>query len=257
MALETQDAPLTLDDVELVLHAPVGSVIQGLNVDDTTDRDEMAVCIEPPEWVIGLKHFEQIVKRSRPQGVRSQPGDLDLTVYGLRKFCSLALKGNPSILLLFQIPQADLWECNDVGLELRNLAWAFASKRAGAAFLGYMQQQRQRLMGERGQMNVKRPELVEQFGYDTKYAGHILRLGWQGIEYMTRGAFSVPMPKEQCEFILSVRRGQVPEQAMLTRAGELEAELKDAIDSTWLPDTPDHAAVNRFLIRAYPRTWWN
>jgi hypothetical protein len=134
-----------------------------------------------------------------------------------------------------------------LGRELRDLAWAFASKKAGAAFLGYMQQQRQRLMGERGQMNVKRPELIERYGFDTKYAGHIIRLGFQGIDYMQTGAFPIPMPDEQRDFILAVRTGQVSENDVLTKAGELEAELKDAIDGSPLDEQPDYEAVNAFL----------
>lgn len=257
MAVEKQMAALTLADVEqsTILRCETGSTVHGLGVAGTDDRDELGVCIEPADYVIGLRHFEQVVHRSQPQGVRSGPGDLDLTIYGLRKFASLALKGNPSILLLFNVPDEKCIVLSDIGRELRDLAWAFASRRAGAAFLGYMQQQRQRLMGERGQMNVKRPELVERYGFDTKYAGHIIRLGYQGIDYMQTGSFPIPMPDDQRDLILAIRTGQVPENDVLTKAGELEAELKDAIDATLLPDEPDYRSVNAFLIDAYKEAW--
>lgn len=255
MAIEKQEAAVTLDDVHEILRIEVGSSVHGVAVQGTDDRDEMGVCVEKPEFVIGLRTFEQIVKRDRPQGVRSEPGDLDLVVYGLRKFCSLALKGNPSILLLFNVPDESCITLTRSGQLLRQMAWAFASKKAGASFLGYMQQQRQRLMGERGQMNVKRPELIEQYGYDTKYAGHIIRLGYQGIDYMNTGAFPIPMPPEQRDYILAVRTGQIDEHEVLTMAGELERDLKDAIDSTLLPDKPNYEAVNEFLIDRYMAEW--
>jgi hypothetical protein len=258
VSLETQThVALTLADVEArtILRCEVGSTVHGLGVAGTDDRDELGVCIEPPEYVVGLRHFEQLVHRSKPQGVRSEPGDLDLTIYGLRKFASLALKGNPSILLLFNVPDEKCTVLEDRGRALRRLAPAFASKKAGAAFLGYMQQQRQRLQGERGQMNVKRPELVERYGFDTKYAGHILRLGFQGIDYMGSGRFPIPMPREQQELIVGVRTGRVPEQEVLTLAGELEADLKTAIDASPLPGQPNYDAVNGFLIGAYTGSW--
>ena len=44
-------------------------------------RDEMAVCVEPPEYLLGLREFEHYVVRTQPDGVQSGPGDLDLTVY--------------------------------------------------------------------------------------------------------------------------------------------------------------------------------
>jgi hypothetical protein len=49
----------------------------------------MGVCIEPPEYVIGLEHFETWVHRTRPEGVRSEAGDLDLVVNSLRKYARL------------------------------------------------------------------------------------------------------------------------------------------------------------------------
>jgi len=257
VAIEKQEAPLTLADVEqrTILRCETGSTVHGTAIAGTADRDELGICIEPPEYVIGLRHFEQHVHRSKPQGVRSEHGDLDLTVYGLRKFASLALKGNPSILLLFNVPEEKCMVLEDLGRELRDLSWAFASRRAGAAFLGYMQQQRQRLMGERGQMNVKRPELIGKYGWDVKYGSQIIRLGFQGIDYMRTGHFPIPMPVEQRDYILSVRTGQLEENAVLTFAGELEQELKAEIDGSPLPEAPDHAAVNAFLISAYERSW--
>src|SRR5581483_12153206 len=130
MAVEKQtDRTLTLEEVErrTLLRCEVGSTVHGLGVAGTDDRDELGVCIEPAEYVIGLRHFEQFVSRDRPQGVRSQPGDLDLTIYGLRKFSSLALKGNPSILLLFNVPDEKCIVLTEQGRALRDLAWAFAS----------------------------------------------------------------------------------------------------------------------------------
>jgi uncharacterized protein len=257
VAVEKQITPLsqTLAERHTILRCEVGSTVHGLGVAGTDDRDELGVCIEPQEYVIGLQHFEQYVHRSKPMGVRSEAGDLDLTIYGLRKFASLALKGNPSILLLFNVPDEKCMVITGLGRELRNHSSSFASKKAGAAFLGYMQQQRQRLMGERGQMNVKRPELIERYGFDTKYAGHIIRLGFQGIDYMDTGAFPIPMPEEQRNYILAVRTGEIGQNEVLTKAGQLEAELKHAIDSTLLPDQPDYESVNGFLVAAYQRTW--
>lgn len=258
MAVEKQHNKSVTKEIaeeNTILRCEVGSTVHGLGVAGTDDRDELGICIEPPEYVIGLRHFEQYVYRTKPQGVRSEAGDLDLTIYGLRKFASLALKGNPTILLLFNVPDEKCLVLTELGRKLRELEWAFASKKAGNAFLGYMQQQRQRLMGERGQMNVKRPELIEQYGYDTKYAGHILRLGYQGIEYMNTGKFSIPMPAVEREYILRVRTGQVDFNEMMNTAGELEEELKDAIDSSILPNGPDYDTVNNFLISAYMSRW--
>lgn len=247
---------MNLEQVEhaTILRSRVGSEVLGVNLAGG-DRDEMGICVEPSEYVVGLKHFEQYVHRTQPDGVRSGPGDLDLTVYGLRKWCSLALKGNPSVLMLLFTPLDDCTVFTADAARLRDMAWAFASRRAGSAFLGYAQQQRQRLLGERGQRNVKRPELEAAYGYDTKYAGHIIRLGFQGNEYLETGSITVPMPLRQREYILQVRRGEHSLQAVLTRAGELEEGLKDLMETSLLPEEPAYDAVNDFLADVYLSRW--
>jgi hypothetical protein len=59
----------------LILRGLVGSTVHGLSNPGTDDRDEMGVCIEPPEYVIGLRGFEHDVSRTQPEGVPSGPGD--------------------------------------------------------------------------------------------------------------------------------------------------------------------------------------
>jgi hypothetical protein len=55
----------------------------------------------------------------------SGPGDLDLTVYGLQKFCRLALNGSPTVLLLLFISGENLLERDEFGEELQALVSAF------------------------------------------------------------------------------------------------------------------------------------
>src|SRR4029079_16607477 len=138
--------------------------------------DEMAVFVEPPEYRLGLRlaraqgrklhPLEHWVERTQPEGVRSGPGDLDLVAYNLRKYVRLALKGHPTVLLLLFVPPEQTVVETDLGRELRALAPALVSKRAGRGYLGYLGGQREKLLGTRGQKRVNRPELVEAHGFD-------------------------------------------------------------------------------------------
>ena len=49
------------------------------------------------------------------------------------------------------------------------------------------------------------------YGFDTKYAMHMLRLGFQGVELLTTGRLSLPMREPERSFLLDVRRGKVDE----------------------------------------------
>ena len=238
-----------------ILRAVVGSSAHGLSLDGQDDRDEMGVCLEPPERVIGLRPFDQWEFRTQPNGARSGPGDLDLTIYSLRKWCRLALAGNPTILLPLFVPQAMCSVLTGSGMTLRQNARWFASRYAGRAFLGYMRAQLERLAGDRGQQRVNRPELIERYGYDTKYAAHVLRLGFQGIEYQKSGRLTLPMPEGQREIILSVRRGEFALTHVLATARGLEEDLRRLIETSPLPEEPDRAAVDEFLIDTYTARW--
>src|SRR3712207_2898819 len=95
-----RDAARRIAEEGTILRAVVGSQLHGLNNPGTDDRDEMGVCVEPREYVLGLREFDHFVFRTQAEGEPSGPGDLDLVVYGLRKYCRLALKGSPTVLLL-------------------------------------------------------------------------------------------------------------------------------------------------------------
>jgi predicted nucleotidyltransferase len=239
----------------MIIRSLVGSTIHGLELQGTDDRDEMGVCIEPAEYVVGLKHFETYVFRSKPEGVRSEAGDLDLVVHSLRKFARLALKGNPTVLLLLFVEPEQLIFRTPLGDELQALAPAFVSRQAGRAFLGYLTAQKERLLGERGQLRVKRPQLVDEHGYDTKYAMHMLRLGYQGKEVLETGRISLPMREPERSRVLAVRRGEIEFNDVLTEIGELELDLADLVETSPLPPQPDRSAVDRFLVRAHLRHW--
>lgn len=238
-----------------ILRGIVGSTAHGLALPGHEDRDEMGICLEPAECVIGFRRFEQWTYRSQPQGVRSSPGDLDLTIYSLRKYCRLALQGNPTILLLLFIPEEHLSVQTEVGRQLRELAPQFASLQAGERFLGYMKEQRERLEGVRGQRSVTRPELVERYGYDTKYAMHALRLGHQGCEYLETGRLTLPMKPPIREHLLDVRQGKLALKDVLAEVDELENRLKKLLSSSSLPPEPDRETVEKFVIRTYLEHW--
>src|SRR4026208_2228615 len=112
-----------------ILRGLVGSTVHGLNVNDgIEDRDEMGICVEPLEHAMALwAPFEQFIYRSAAEregreNARSIAGDLDLTSGARRRWIRVALKGNPTILLLLFTPDDQLVHCDALGRELRGLA---------------------------------------------------------------------------------------------------------------------------------------
>ena len=236
-----------------ILRGVVGSTVHGLSNPGTDDRDEMGVCVEPIEYVAGLRPFEHWVSRTQPEGVPSGPGDLDLTIYGLRKYCRLALKGSPTVLLLLFIDREHVIERTALGADLPALAPAFVSRRAGRAFLGYVDAQRRGLVGERHAPRTR--ELSPTYGYDTKYAVHALRIAHQGQELLRTGRITLPIAEPERSRLLEVRRGEVPLRDVLRRLHEQAQLLEDVMLDAGLRGEPDRDAVDAFLVDAYRRVW--
>ncbi len=239
-----------------ILECVVGSTVHGTAVKDgLEDLDLMAVVIEDQKTFAGFNATDTWTSRTKPMGVRSEAGDVDYVAYGLRKYLNLALKGNPSILLMLFVPPEHIRESTIEGRALRGLASSVVSKQAYMPFRGYMRQQHERLLGLRGQRNVTRPELVEAYGYDTKYAAHVIRLGLQGTELLTTGRMSLPMQEADRELCVKVRTGgftlvQVSEQII-----EAEKRLDAAYAASTLQERPDTATVERWMLYAYLDYW--
>lgn len=240
-------------DRGLILRTTVGSQVLGLTNPGTDDRDELGVCIEPPAYLLGLRRFEHLVFRTQPEGAPSGPGDLDLTVYGLQRFCALAAKGSPTVLLPLFVDGEHLVARTELGLELQDLAPAFISRAAGRAFLGYLGGQRRGLTGERHATRTR--ERSVEHGYDTKYAMHALRIGLQGVELLTTGRLQLPIPEPARSALREVRSGAVPLAEVLVRLDRVTAELAALIDASDLPEGPDADRVDGWLASAYRRAW--
>ncbi len=238
-----------------ILRCQVGSGVHGTAIDGQDDRDEMGVCAEPPEYVVGLRQFEQYIYRTQPEGVRSGPGDLDLTVYSLRKWMRLALAGNPTMLLPLFVPEQEIVQVTAAGRELRAASDMVVSRQAGHRFLGYLRAQRDNMLGLRGGRHTNRPELVEKHGFDTKFAMHMVRLGVQGVELLETGRITLPIPEPWLAWLRDLRMGRHSRDDALAAATELEARLEDLTGSADLPERPDTARADGWLVDVHQRAW--
>jgi uncharacterized protein len=241
-----------------ILRCRVGSTVHGLSIEGTDDEDQMGVCIEPPEYVIGLRQFDQYIYRTQPEGHRSGPGDLDLTIYSLRKWMRLALNGNPTVLLPLFVPDEEIIAITESGRQLRDLAPAIISRQAGRRFAGYLDAQRRSLLSRDGKgRDVTRAELVEAYGFDTKFCGHMVRLGLQGVELLETGRISLPVPEPHRTWIRELRVGRHTMAEALEVAEDCERHIKALLETSHLPEHPDRAKADRWLADAYlgSRPW--
>ncbi len=242
-----------------ILLVKVGSTAHGTGLPGGEDHDEMAVVVERPQDLLGLADggWRSRMYRTQPEGVRSGPGDTDRTLYSLRKFLRLAASGNPSVLLALWAP---VLEAKEEGLALRSLSECFVGRHIIPRYRGYMNAQAQRLLGLRGgghgrRGGGQRAELIEAFGYDTKYAMHCARLGFQCLELLTTRKLTLPIQGEPADWLRAVRRGEVPFEDWWERSLALDAELLAFSADEAIPAGPDRARIEQWSVAAHLRSW--
>jgi hypothetical protein len=247
-----------------ILLTEVGSGLHGTSVSDQDDRDEMGVCIEPPDAVIGFKSFEQYEwktawEREGMRANRSGPGDVDLVVYSLRKWMRLAMNGNPTVLLMLFAPSNKIVRQSVEGIELRRMMPQYIlSQLAGQRFIGYLHKQRENLLSHNGKgRDCTRPELIEKYGFDTKFAGHMIRLGIQGLELLNTGKITLPMTSADAYLIKAIRTGNYKMDECLAMAEILEEDLVTLMASGKSPLRPEPAyeEIDKWLAAIYQWRW--
>lgn len=94
--------------------------------------------------------------------------------------------------------------------------------------------------------NPERAKLEQQFGYDTKHAMHLIRLMTMGVEILETSELRVRRP--DADELMAIRAGSLSFEELETRAQELEAAMKAALERTALPADVDREAMDRLVF---------
>ncbi len=224
-----------------------GSQAHGAKLEGISDDDWCGVFIEPPEKIIGVDSYEHYV--STPPAIEGKVKQ-DMCLYSLRKWANLAAKGNPSSLHYLFAPKI-----------MEKIWWTFIHIRRDKflsrghvrPFLGFADDQLKRLFGEKGQKNCHRADIEEKFGYDTKYAMHIIRLYGEAKELMETGKITLPRPN--ADELISIRLGKYKLTEIRTWARQLEAEALASSDKSPLPARIDRDAISKIIASQYRDFW--
>ena len=213
------------------------------------DKDIMAVCVPPPEYYLGLTEYG-----SRGT-VEVKDGAWDIVIYEIRKMVKMLLEGNPNVLSLLWVDPKHYVTVTPAGKLLIQSRKLFIGRHVYHSFAGYADSQFKRMthLAFKGYMGEKRKRLVEQFGYDTKNAAHLIRLLRMCIEFLDNGTLRVTRP--DAAELLTIKQGQWTLERVKTEADQLFAQAKRAYETSRLPDAPQHDRVNALCVKIIQTTW--
>lgn len=227
-----------------ILVAPTGSYAYGTAIEGQSDHDYKGIVSPPVSYFMGLDTFKGY-DTSGGKNFKNTKDDVDYAVIHINKFVNDAMKGVPNnIEVLFLDPDkyVKLTGLGEMLLENRHL---FLSKQLKKKFAGYAKSQMEKM--KRNNSNGQgRVDLIEKYGYNTKFFMHTVRLQTSAIEILMTHDFSTFRPNWQ--FLLNCRNGHYTFEEALKMIELYDSQMNLAYEKSSLPEFPDEDKINRLLI---------
>lgn len=210
----------------VILRVVIGSRAYGLD-EPGSDTDLRGIYLPPATLHWSLTGVPEQLENPEEEEV----------YWELQKFLTLALKANPNILECLYTPRVE--HAAPLGEELLAMRDAFLSKLVYQTYSGYVMSQFKKLQRHRRNHGEVKP----------KHVMHLVRLLLSGIGVLEEERLRVRV-EEHRDRLLAIRRGEMEWDEVNTWRLALHERCDRAYAQTRLPDRPDYARVNAFLIRA-------
>jgi predicted nucleotidyltransferase len=210
----------------IIYRCVVGSRAYGLD-EAASDVDRRGIYLPPAERHWSLWGVPEQVENDETQEC----------YWELQKFITLALKANPNALECLYTPLVE--EATPLAEELLAMRAGFLSRLVYQTYNGYVLSQFRKL----------EQDLRARGAIRWKHAMHLIRLLLSGIAVLEEGAVPVRV-EEHRDRLLAIRRGEASWDEVDAWRLRLHAEFDAALARTRLPERPDYARANAFLVRA-------
>ena len=234
----------------------MGSVAYGVS-NDSSDTDVFGFCIPPKDYV--FPHLRGEVAGFTPPGPRfdqyqqhhikdvSAAGgkgkEYDFSIYSIVKYFRLCAENNPNIIDSLFVPRRCILHSTRIGDLLRDNRHIFLHKGAWPKFKGYAYGQMRKMHTK--EAHGKRKQSVEAYGYDVKFAYHIVRLLNEVEQILVEGDLDLERNREQLK---SIRSGRWTLQQIEDYFEQKENELEQYYLKSDLPHKPDMQKLQALLL---------
>lgn len=243
--------PHGLDD-QVQFEVMMGSFAYGVS-SDTSDLDVYGFAIPNKELV-----FPHLAGEIEGFGTKGQRFEVyqqhhiddgrkiwDYQIYNIVKYFHLVMQNNPNMLDSLFVPERCILHMTPVGAKVRAFRRKFLHKRSWHTFKGYAFQQTHKMRTKAPTDKSKRKEMVEEFGYDVKFAYHVVRLLNEVEQILTEGDLDLERSREQLK---AIRRGDWTLGEVEQYFKDKERELEAVYTKSELPWGPDEPAIKALLL---------
>lgn len=193
-----------------------------------------------PEFDEQYDRFDQVQKHH----ILWNQKEYDICVYNIVKYFRLCMENNPNMVDTLFVPEHCVLHASDIGRYVRANRKYFVHKGCFYKFRGYAFSQLNKAKTKNPE--GKRRALVDKFGFDTKYAAHIVRLSDEAEQLLETGEMDVT---RSCEMQKAIRRGEMPLEEIEKWFHEKERSLEKLYHETQaVPHRPDVDKIRQLLM---------
>ncbi len=236
----------------LIYKVRTGSNLYG-TVTEESDDDFVGIFIPNKEYVLGIERCDQVnLSEKFSKSIRNTRDDTDYTIYNIIKFIKLAGDNNPNIIELLYASKKCILFQNKYSQLLIDKRDLFLSKKAYHTFKGYAYAQRRKLIIKKENM-TGRNELVSKFGYDTKFASHLIRLLLEAHQILIEKQLTFPL--SQNNMIRDIKIGKYELEWVLNKAEEIEKLVDLAYTTSDLQHTANWKSLDKLQMKILTEFW--
>jgi predicted nucleotidyltransferase len=233
----------------------MGSVSYGVS-GDSSDVDLYGFCIPPKDVVFphlageifGFGRQPERFNQWQQHHIPAPDGrdiTYDIQVFSIVRYFQLCMECNPNMIDSLFTPRRCVMHSTAVGEIVRESRRKFLHKGAWHKFRGYAYSQMHKIKAKTNSTNPARAESIAKYGYDVKFAYHVVRLLDEIEQIMVEGNLDLERNREQLK---SVRRGEWTMEQIERHFEEKERHLENTYASSTLPHSPDEAALKEILM---------
>lgn len=179
--------------------------------------------------------------------------DYDVQIYSIIKYFHLCMTNNPNMLDSLFVPDRCIRYINNIGKLVRENRHKFLHRGCYHKFKGYAYSQLHKMKTKSYDDDSSRRWMIEQFGYDTKYSSHLVRLALECEQILTECDLDIERNRE---LLKTIRRGDWTEEQVYQWFGEKDKQLDDLYHKSPLPYSPDESFL-RSLLTECLHAWYN
>lgn len=234
--------------------AIMGSIAYGCNNEDS-DMDCYGFCIPPKEMVFPhlngeilgfgkqIQRFEQWQQHHIMD--TDKHNEYDFAIYNIVKYFQLVMENNPNMLDSLFVPQRCILHCTQIGQHVRDNKKLFVHKGSFHKFRGYAFSQRSKIINKTNALNEERADSINNFGYDVKYAYHLIRLLLECEQLLIFGEMDIQRDRE---IYKAIRKGEWSLEQIDEFFMSKERYLEELYNTSKIPYEPDEEKIKQLLI---------